>query len=351
MENEDRLITFLTPCEGPALAIPQLPMSVRPPFLKEQIFPFEKLIEYNQRPVEHYKKIIESLGDDPLIEDIANLLFFSPITNHAVTKLLYSTIFPETFLYTYLSSPIIEFLSFIESLRTLFSRISLPYKRSHLSNLLKMICKVERERCGYLIFDEQGLTHIIASVLFLAIQINMGEKNDIASFTRTIQYHPKLKSISSKFVQSLYDSTKEKPFEISYSFSDPLYEPNLKKSGFITIPKFSSWNKGVCYAELMNYQMFFYKDTSKTKQIGGIPLFNIVFKSPIKGEPENSFTVLTEEMEPAGFIIESKGPVLLTEQLVFKANSAKELESWRSSISHYAFIKMFANMLQLPQWE
>ena len=67
-----------------------LPPIAEPPFVKKITFTKKELDIFNQNPAENYKEIISVLGEDPIPENIATLLYFSNLTDHAITKLLFS---------------------------------------------------------------------------------------------------------------------------------------------------------------------------------------------------------------------------------------------------------------------
>ena len=322
-------------------------------FLIPVDFPIPKisvkdLIKFNLHPIKYYSQIVSPLGSDPSPSAIANLLFFSQISPHAISQILFlSGKLKYSFLYSFFAAPITEYMDFLKALKILFSRIALPLEKDILLEIFKYSGKVLYSNGFFINTNEKVVIAIVMMCIFFSSMRAANASIPFIYFSEKCHQLADLSKLKPLTLERIYKELDESPIPLLFTFADTRYPPFFNKSGILMI------KQGVM--KLMKKRFFIIKQDALLYSnpetpndfIGGIELddVKIIIPAPKEKNPL-SFMLINENDKSIHFEI-SKGKKNLTEKtsITLYTNTIEDLESWRSSILHYTFRKTLSNII------
>ncbi|OHT07393.1 PH domain containing protein [Tritrichomonas foetus] len=312
----------------------------------------EEIDAFNLNPIEQYDKIISVLGDDASPDEIAKHLFFSKASPHALSQLFFnSNLFAPLFPNLFYRSPVIDLLPFVDALHVLCPRVALPYTRSIFISFIKTIGETLYEQNFLEGLSFGSLCHLILCAISHSLNFLMEQPLAVNTFLDYCNSNCEVKNLGVSAISYLYKQLTEEPLILSYSFSDPRFPPRYGMSGTLSTRAGVMKTLKDVFVVIENDSLMYYTRSNKQKLLGGIPLVNIIFSSPVEKDKPYSFMISSETDEPIGFRIEKNKLIPLDKsQHIFYAKSQQSVELWRSSIMHIAFCKMVNSIIHISNW-
>lgn len=306
------------------------------------------LVRYNLYPIQSYPEIIAPIGFDPSPNAIASLLFFSKISPHSISQIIFlSEKLPLAFLYSFFSAPIIEYMEFLKALKVLFSRIALPISKKFLIEIFKYAGRVMHDN-GFLseVSEEATIAIIIVCIFFSSMRLARSNINFVF-FSEKCKQLADLTRLKPLTLERMYKELDQCPLPLFFTFSDPRFPPDCEKQGILFVKSGVMRLMKKRYFTIKKDLLIFAPAEDPDDFIGGVELDDIQFIAPApKDKNQLSFMICGTKDQPIVFDI-VKGKRMQTEKLSLTvyACSQEDLESWRSSIMHYSFRKVLSDIL------
>ncbi|OHT10028.1 hypothetical protein TRFO_20830 [Tritrichomonas foetus] len=293
----------------------------------------QELDQINQAPLKHFENFLSTfLGSDPTPEQIAQFLFFSGISPHAISIILFnSKNLSNTFLPYFFLAPVITFLPFVTAIRIEFSHIALPYSKIEFIALISALSKALIQNNNIEGFKQEAVSHLIMCCLFHSLSVYIQQPISISIFLDICNLCEELRKFGMMQMTYIYEKICEEPLIIYYSFVDPKYIPNTEK--FDDLPVKHGYKKSWKTKHVIidqNYLVIKSK-YEKKKESERIKLDNIAFTT-IPGK-EFIFSIFP--------IHKSANEKLYS----FMTRSKKQLETWRCSLLLRSFYRMLDNII------
>jgi len=309
---------------------------------------------YNAKPLDCYDNMISILGFDPPPEIVATFFFFSKLSPHAISHIFFlSGYLPIEILFSFFSSPITEFMGFVNALQCLLNRIALPPEREFLVPIISNLASAMQLNGYFPKNNELGAFYIILLSIYISSDTISGKYISLESFTDIANQVSIYPPIEVEFIQYIHKTFVNYPLTLRFSFADPRFPPSSNQNGIL------SMKTGVMR---MQKKWFFYiKDNtlqySHVDQvfipIGGVELSDINVSIPAQTENDPLSMSLTSHLDNP-FIFEFvKGSKIMTDRksfVIFAPNNVA-LEYWRSSIMNLRFQKSLKQLFTIRDIE
>lgn len=319
---------------------PQLDETIIPIFYQSIKVSQQLLDKFNLDPLENYNALFASLSKsyDPPPEMIAMFLFFSEVSPHAISILFYKVkLFSDSFPLIFFRSPVINMMPFTKALDILLSRVAIPFYQDDFILFINTIGSVLQESGFFKRTSLTSICNLVICAIFHSFSTLIGQSLSLDTFLRVCYSKPDLDVLGDETLTAIFNELNLNPLHLSYSFFDHRYPPNPSMSGILQIKSAMKKFKDV-YATISKGQFLYYNDKSGKQLLGGLPLNNVTFASPIINNKPLSFGIVSITNEQFGYKVEH-GKHIASDKFahIFYSNSKEDLEHWRGSIMRFEF--------------
>lgn len=321
-----------------------IPIDFSPPF-----FPDKSLYNYNMEPVKYYNELVASGGIDPSPILIGKILFFSQISPHAISQILFiPRRLPLKFLHSFFLAPIIEYMDFLHAVSILFSRIALPNSTKYLKSIFKYSGRVLHQNGFYPIISSHDVSVIVKLCVYYSSLKSANSDVSLIDFTKKCYQLGNFSKLKPLTLELLYQELTKRIIPLYFTFCDPRYPPNCEHQGILSIRSHVMRKMKRRHFRITNDVLVYALEDTPDQYLGGVEIDKLIFIAPAPKEKDpNSFMLVGKHEENIVFDIE-KGKRMPSDKqsLVLFADSHEDLEGWRSSLMFYSFRNTLTNLIE-----
>lgn len=306
------------------------------------------LKKFNLEPLESYEEIMSPLGFDPTPDSIAKLLFFSHLSPHAMSQILFlSGKFQRSFLYNFFSAPVTEYMEFLKAIRVLFSRIALPLHKKTINTVFHYAGKVLYDNGFYPELNADLVIVLVKISIYFSAMRSARSNVSFIDFQDAAKRLCDVTAMRPLTLERLYKELDETPIPLQYSFADPRFPPNAKAIGTLSIRTGVMKYPKRRHFSLQKDLLLFSTVDNPADYKGGIDISNITITIPAPKEKEKmSMLIRGRNDQSIVFdVVKGKRQSMEKKEIVLIASSTEDLESWRSSLQHYKFRRILASLI------